>query len=75
MMNNLDKIRAIKDKHIGEWRQLPGFISAGIGIVRGDEEGIILQVAHITPEIREKVPDHIDDVPVKLQEAEPFRAL
>jgi hypothetical protein len=74
-MINQHIIRKVKEKHIEEWRQLPGFVSAGIGIIHDEEAGIILQVTHITQDIREKVPGRIDDVLVKLQEAAPFRAL
>lgn len=75
MIDNIEKIKTIKKKYEQEWVRLPQVISIGIGQVKAETIGIIVQVLEITDEVKKLIPDQVEGIPVELQIGKTIRAL
>ncbi len=75
MVVPINKIREVKRKYEKKWLAIKEVIVVGIGITSGKKDGIIVSVKKMNPELRKKIPDEIENIPIEIQEIGDIKAL
>lgn len=71
----LERLKEIQKRHEDQIMVISGVVGIGIGLKdSGDDYEFIVYCKEIGPEVKEKVPKLLDEVPVRLKESGPFEA-
>ncbi|MER3525348.1 MAG: hypothetical protein C4326_15220 [Ignavibacteria bacterium] len=73
--NDIERIKAVKQKHERTWLALDGVVAVGIGTLRSGATGIVISVREDTGALRTKLPEKIEDVEIEIRVSGPLRAL
>lgn len=68
MSATIEKVRKIKKMHEDEWLSIDNVVAVGIGLVSGENVGIVVSVARNPEKIREKIPASIEGIPIEIKE-------
>ncbi len=74
MAGEIDKVHKIKVEFEKKWLGKKGIVAVGIGNI-GNKPGIIVSVEKISDAGKLRIPDHVKDVPVKVQIVGGLKAL
>lgn len=75
MTDELDKIRKIKQSHESEWMRFNEVVAVGIGKTSNNKMGLLVSVKTNPEEVRKKIPQSLEDVPIEIQVTGEFKAL
>lgn len=70
---NQKTIEEVLAEHTEEWMSMPGVVGTGIGACDG-EPCIKVFVAHSTDELRQTIPDQVEDFVIRLEVTGAFQA-
>ena len=71
----LQAIKAIKQKVEKEWLKIPGVVAVGIGKTARGKAGIIVSVREFSTEVQTMIPADINGIPVEIRISGPIQAL
>lgn len=75
MGRSLEEIRAVKRAHEARWLALDEVVAVGLGRTDDGRDAIVVSVRSDTGEVRERVPEAVDGVPVEVRVVGDLRAL
>lgn len=64
---HLDQIKQVKKKYESEWLKIPSVVGVGIGILDGDNMGIIISIKSPDDSVRAAIPKTVDGIGVEIR--------
>ncbi len=68
------KAKELKERYKQSWLAMDGVVAVGVGLVDREQVGIIISAQKNIEKIRTLIPDHLEGIPIKVQESGEIKA-
>lgn len=68
------KAKELKERYKQRWLAMDGVVAVGVGLVDGEQVGIIISAEKNVEKIRTLIPDSVEGIPIQVHESGQIKA-